>query len=612
MDRTTAGRGMIWGVGLSLLLALTFAAAQITSAFYLAKGQGRAETTLRLTIQALQGYLGRYESIPQLLADDDGVRALVMRPDDPAQRMAVNRWLAQKNTLLQSSEIYVMTTDGMTIAASNHDRTDSFVGQSFAYRPYFTESLAGEVGRFFALGTTSGVRGYYFAAPIRAPGGGVAGVIAVKVGLDAIEAEWRTQDTRILVADPEGIVFLSTDPEWLYKGLLPLTSDRLARTTASRRYADAALSELPHAQTVDGDATVLTLAGGDGRRREYLVARQVMPRAGWTVHVLLDTADLRGQAQVALAAFVLLLGVALSMVLMIAQRRTQLADRIALQDATKAELERRVIERTADLARVNALIETEITERRLTEQELRRTQADLVQAGKLAALGQMSAALSHEINQPLAAARNYADSAAILIDRGDQTRARENVSQIVALIDRIAAIARHLRHVARKPDAPLKDVALGNAVAEAMDMVQPRLTAAGADVTIDLPADLPLVRAEPVRLQQVLVNILTNAADAVAGTGDRRIDVGAHGDGTTLHLTVRDHGPGVAPAIVDRIFDPFFTTKGVGAGLGLGLSISYNIMKDFGGDLRVTNHPAGGAVFSLVLQLADARRMAAE
>jgi two-component system, NtrC family, C4-dicarboxylate transport sensor histidine kinase DctB len=259
--------------------------------------------------------------------------------------------------------------------------------------------------------------------------------------------------------------------------------------------------------------------------------------------------------------------------------------------------------RTADLARVNTLLATEVAERRLTEVELRRTQSDLVQAGKLAAMGQMSAALSHEINQPLAAARNFADSAAILIDRGDTGRAKDNIGQILGLIDRMAAIARHLRQVARKPDGLLKDIILADAVAEALQIVGPRL--ADITVTLALPEDLPPVRGGPVRLQQVLINLFSNAADAVDGAEAGRITVAACVRESRVLLTVQDNGPGVPTAIIDRIFDPFFTTKGVGAGLGLGLSISYNIMKDFGGDLRVANAPGGsGAVFTIDLAIA--------
>lgn len=595
-----------------LLIALAVAMQNFASSYYLEEGAARAKATLRLTIQSLEGRLRRFEVLPALLADDEIIRSLALDPANADLRVRANRWLKQQNLAVEASDIYVMTLNGTTTAASNFDKPDSFVDQSFEYRPYFTQAAAGGKGRFFALGTTSGVRGYYFSAPVRSIAGAVIGVIALKIGLDEIEAEWRVQEYRILVSDPEGIIFLSTDPAWLYRGLLPLTPERLAKTNLSRRYADADVSELPHSSTVEHGIPLISLLGDDGERHEYVLTKQLMPQADWTVQVLLDASYMRGQARLATAALLLLMGVAASIWLMLRQRRLQLAERIALQEQAKLDLERRVAERTSDLERVNHQIETEIAERRVTEQELRRTQADLVQAGKLAALGQMSAALSHEINQPLAAARNYADSAAILIDRGDSAKARENVNQIVSLIDRMATIAKHLRNVARKPDAPLQAIDLSSAVAEAAAMAEARLTAADVSLAINVPTSLPFVKGGAVRLQQVLSNILSNAADAVETMDDRRITVFSAQANDKILLTIRDHGPGVPPAIATRIFDPFFTTKRVGSGLGLGLSISYNIMKDFGGDLRVSNEADGGAAFTLEFVSVDTKRVAAE
>lgn len=579
-------------------IALIFGVERIASRNALEDGQVRAETTLRQTVNALESHLSRFEALPALLAQDDEVRALLLNPRDPGRITAMNRWLAETNALVDSSDLYLIDLAGDTIAASNHARPDSFIGQNFSYRPYFTQARDGGFGRYFALGTTSGVRGYYFASPVRGDAGQVLGVVALKIGVDEIEAGWRAREYRILVTDPEGVVFMSTDPGWLYQGFLPLTPDRRERLAATRRYADADMGELQVSEETSGGVALMRLADGAGASHEYLSATSPMPRAGWTVRVLLDTAPIRAQARLVVAAFGLLLLVGLLLAWTLVQRRARLSERLAIQATAQADLERQVAERTADLTRAN--------------EDLHRMQADLVQAGKLAALGRMSAALSHEINQPLAAARNYADSAGLLIDRGDLPRARENIGLILGLIDRMATIARHLRNVARKPNEPLKVVDLAAAVQDALAIAQARLTAAGVAATLDLPADLPPVQGGPVRLQQVIVNVLSNAADAVEGLSDRRIEVTGRAEGDEVTLTIRDHGPGVAPAIADRIFDPFFTTKQVGSGLGLGLSISYNIMKDFEGDLRVANHPEGGAVFTLVLRRASARALAAE
>lgn len=586
MARRGQGRMVMLLAALCLLVTLVVDRLATGAAFD--EGQARAEVTLRQTVNALEGHIRRFEALPALLARDEEVRLFFDVAQTAAGIAAMNRWLKVTNDLVGSSDLYLIAPDGVTRAASNFDRTDSFVGESFTYRPYFTDALAGGTGRFFALGTTSGVRGYYFGSPVWGADGKVIGVVALKIGVDDLEAAWRSAEYQIIVSDPEGIVFMATEPVWRYRGLLPLTAERVARTEASRRYADSPLEALEVQRSGAPGQAILALAAG-GAAREYLEVARAMPEAGWTVHVLLDTAPLRAQARLTVAATVLLLGVALSLAWALWQRRARLAERIAVQAAAQADLERQVAERTADLTRAN--------------DELHRMQADLVQAGKLAALGRMSAALSHEINQPLAAARNWADSATLLIQRGEGERARENIGHILSLIDRMAAIARHLRNVARKPDEPLKVFSVADAVAGALQVAETRLNASGHAVRVDLATDLPMVRGGPVRLQQVIVNLLSNAADAMDGR-DGEIELAVRREGDEVVMTVRDHGPGVAAGIADRIFDPFFTTKTVGSGLGLGLSISYNIMQDFGGDLRAANHPEGGAIFSVVLQAA--------
>jgi two-component system C4-dicarboxylate transport sensor histidine kinase DctB len=350
-----------------------------------------------------------------------------------------------------------------------------------------------------------------------------------------------------------------------------------------------------------------------GNTREFLEVAETMPEAGWTVHVLADTGSARAQSLTAVVLALLALGLAALGSAIILQRRARLAERMQMQQSAQQELERRVDERTADLALVNSRLETEVAERRTAEQQLRQTQADLIQAGKLAALGQMSAALSHEFNQPLAAVKTYADNAATLIDRDRVAEARDNVSRISSLADRMASISRHLRNFARKPNEKLGTVDLAEVVHDTQEIVAWRLKAADAALLVDLgPAPLA-VKAGSVRLQQVLVNIITNAADAVEGLPDRRIELAARRKGSKVTITVRDHGPGVPAAIAERIFDPFFSTKGVGKGLGLGLSISYNIVKDFGGSLGILNHPEGGALFTIELDAARAAvREAAE
>jgi two-component system C4-dicarboxylate transport sensor histidine kinase DctB len=606
MRAVSKARAILLGLA---LIAIAGVVAVFGNAFatraYLDQAATRGETTLRLAVAALRGHMSRFEPLPALIADHADIKALVADPTDASLRAQANTYLKEINELLKSSDIYVMLTSGDTIVASNYDAPLSFVGQNFNYRPYYQDAVQGKQGRFFALGTTSLKRGYYFSSPVHVDGK-ILGVVVFKVDIEPIEASWKSDEYEIVVTDPEGIIFMSGRPEWLYSSLLPLTQERLARTAASRRYANATLRELPVVRASFQDVHQLMNIEAGKSAREYLVVEEPMAEAGWMVSVLLDTSSARAQAITSVLAVLLLLGLAALLGAIVFQRRARLAERMELQRSAQEELEHRVEERTADLASVNSRLELEVAERRATELQLRKTQGDLIQAGKLAALGQMSAALSHEFNQPLAAVKTYADNAAILIDRKRIAEARDNVARILALTDRMAAISRHLRNFARKPNERLGPVDLDEVVRDTLEIVGWRLKAANADVQVDLGDEPLIVHGGSVRLQQVLVNIISNAADAVEGLPDRTVELSARRKAEMVEITVRDHGPGVPEAIAARIFDPFFSTKGVGKGLGLGLSISYNIIKDFGGSLAVENHPSGGAVFRIELSAANA------
>jgi len=606
-DAATRRRGLwLWLGVLTLALALALGAwgfdrARSTA---LAELSQRGENTLHLAVAALRGQLRRFDRLPGLIAQQTVIHALLRAPADPAAVDAANRYLRATNTLLESSDIYVMALDGNTLAASNFDTPISFVGGNFAFRPYFQDALTQGAGRFYALGTTSLVRGYYFGAPIMLEGA-IAGVLVFKVDLDAIEESWRGSNYEVIVTDPEDIVFMSSHPDWTFGATVPLTSDRTARTAATRRYANAEVHELAlTAQGGPGGVLLWQVLGGEGAV-EYVVLSEPMPDAEWTVHVLVNTTGARIQAITTVAVAALLLGLAILGAVIVMQRRSQLSERLALQAAAQAQLERRVVERTAELASVNRQLNAEVSERRATEEQLRSTQAELVQAGKLAALGQMSAALSHEFNQPLGAAQNYAENARLLIERGRIDEAAGNIGRILSLIERLSRISKNLRNFARKPNTRLSAVPLADAVAAAKEILDWRISDGKVTLMHDFGQDPIFVRAGPVRLQQVLVNILSNAIDVLEGQPRREIRLAARRENGNAVLTIADSGPGIAPALVERIFDPFFSTKGVGKGLGLGLSISYNIVHDFGGTLSVANAPDGGAVFILTLPLSE-------
>lgn len=587
---------------------------RLFTSHYLYNGQFQSEAALRLAVNALRADLARYEIVPNLIADIDVVRELASRPQDPALKEEANAWLKIKNDAIESDALYVISSNGITISSSNYlDKSDSFVGKDFSFRPYFMDALRGEPGRFFGVGTATGVRGYFFSAPVRNLSGEVIAVVAVKVGVDRFEAAWQDAEYRFLVTDPEGVTFLSSVPSWRYGSLGPLLPENLSHTSIIRRYADLPLREIGLEEDMAFGVPVLR-ERRDGARaasaREYIAVSQEMPEAGWTVHVLLDDAGLRANGRLATLALLMLfcaLGLLGGIVL---QRRKQVRERLAMQDRATVELEHRVKARTSELRQTNIQLEQEIAERRATETALRTAQAHLVEVGRLAALGQMSAAFSHEINQPLAAARNYADNAQVLLAKGQTARVQENIGRILMLLDRIAAIGRHLRDAARKPDDQIVSLSLAALLDETRAIVDVRLAGMGAMLEMDIPADLPNLRAGPTRLQQVLVNLITNAADAIVETDDRRITLTARADQGEVSISIRDRGPGVPEAIAGRIFDPFFTTKRSGAGLGLGLSITAGILRDLGGSISVLD-AAPGAIFTVRLPAADSSVAAA-
>ncbi len=428
------------------------------------------------------------------------------------------------------------------------------------------------------------------------------GIVVFKVDLDPLEAAWASGEFEIIVTDPEGIVFMAGRPDWRYHIFERLEPDALSRTEESRRYADEPLPDLRARRFEAGNRTIVEIPAAEGLR-SFVALSEPMPAAGWTVRVLVDRAPARFLGVAVGFAVLFLLGIAGFAFAALQQRRHRLAERERAQAEAQIDLEKRVVERTAALASVNKRLEREVADRRAAEDLLRRTQSDLVEAGKLAALGQMSAALSHEFNQPLAAASAYADSTAVLLQRGRIEEARENVDRIASLVDRLTKISRHLRNFARRPEEQLEAVDVRAVVADALAIAEWRLKAAQAEVEIRLDPGITHVSAVPVRLQQVLVNLVSNAADAVEGGERRTVVVSAtpEPDGQ-VRIAVADRGPGVPDAILPRIFDPFFTTKGVGKGLGLGLSISYNIVRDFGGSLSCEKRAGGGAVFALTLR----------
>ncbi|MEM8753468.1 MAG: ATP-binding protein, partial [Pseudomonadota bacterium] len=293
----------------------------------------------------------------------------------------------------------------------------------------------------------------------------------------------------------------------------------------------------------------------------------------------------------------LLVGLGLAAAL---QRRAALAARLAAEAEAMAELERRVADRTAALT-------AEVAERRAAEGRLRAAQDELVQAGKLSALGRMAAGLAHELNQPLAAIRGFAENGAVFLDRGRTEEARGNLARIAELTERAAQIIRHLRAFARNQPQSAAPTDMVAVVDDALALLSVEIKAAEARIDWRRPEAPVVAVGGAVRLQQVVVNLISNALDAQRGAEAPVVEIALGREGDRVRLAIADHGPGLSAEAEGRVFDPFFTTKRDGdGGLGLGLSISYGIVKGFGGELSAGARPGGGALFAVDLAAASA------
>ena len=571
--------------------------------YFLAETAERGRTSLNLNSENMRGWLGRYRALPRIYAQNPNVSALLRDPKDPVLLATVNDFLSEWNLATGAADTYLLDHQGTAIAASNWADEITFVGNNYAYRPYYTQAVQGRLGRFFALGTSSGRRGYYFSYPVH-EGRDIKGVMVVKVGVEEVEADMSASPDEVFVTGPEGVILLAGRPAWRLKSLAPLDEAARQRISENRQFDLEKLASIDSFGPAmrGGEERLVEARRGGGERQEYLHLSLPMTIEGWTLHILVETDFARNQTvTTVLLAASLLFAVGL-VAIVIWQRRRRLVDLLAEREKARATLERTVADRTADLRSSNLQLAAEVEERTAAETELRQTQAELVQAGKLAALGQMSAAFSHELNQPLAAIRTYADNAGLFLDRGREAEARENIVQIASLTERMAGLSKHLSSFARKPQVSTRPVSLSAALAETLELLDGRFRAAGVAPKVTGLVDNLWVVGGHIRLQQVIMNLITNALDAMKDQDRPQIQVMVEGEGEAVRLIVEDNGAGLPSDRADQIFDPFFTTKEVGEGLGLGLAISYNIVRDFGGTLAAENREEGGARFILTLK----------
>ncbi|MBU2993535.1 MULTISPECIES: sensor histidine kinase [unclassified Octadecabacter] len=541
----------------------------------------RGQSDLALASDRLTGELQRYRELAVLMADHPVVAATVMGNADGAADLL--RRTADKTGSL---DILVVSGDGRELSsATDGDPTNH------AYLPYFERAKDGAMGVYHLVHDRYDQRTFLFAAPVFSDAGPVLGAVVVVVNVDAVEAVWRGANPTVFFTDDLGVTFISNRSELVFSAR---DVDVVPQTTSAEYSSDILKPFMTHSVSEWTGLPLWSVQDQPYVPETALHLSLPLPVIQMTGEALLNVAPARTlaslQAGVA-AAICLAFG---AMLFLATERRRTLAE-------ANAQLEGAVAERTVELSDINAQLRQEVSERIATEAQLTKAQSDLVQAGKLSALGEMSAGISHELNQPLMAIRSYAENAEAFLERGKTDVAGQNLGRIAELSRRMGRIIRNLRAFAKQESEGLTDVDLGGVISAVLEITEARTKASNVTVEWVPPARPIIVRGGEVRLQQVVLNLVSNAMDAMEGQSQpQRIEIDIDTVDGRVELYVRDSGPGLDEP--DRIFDPFYSTKQVSQdGMGLGLSISYGLVQSFGGMIRGRNHPRGGAVFTVTL-----------
>ncbi len=539
----------------------------------------------RLTLYSgtLREALSRYAYLPYVLSQNVDVQILLKTSFNLD---LVNNYLESLNSEAGSEALYVVNSIGETLASSNWREPLSFVGHNYGFRPYFTDAKAGLRGRFFAIGVTTGQPGYFMSHPVLKDER-FLGATVVKVDLSPLQDDWHKGGETVLVSDANGVLFLSSRNDWKYRTLTQLSEGQRTMILAGRQYGSQPLELLPL-------ETVKVLADGQRIVRFesdlYLMLSRSLPGLDWQLHHVVPLAPVQEQGQA-----VATIGIVLSLLI--------LALGLYVRERRQKQISRRKAREAGAIKEMNLRLQEEIAERSRTESILRETQAELVQTGKLAALGHMAAGIVHELNQPISAIRTQAASGRLLLDRQETGKVHETLTAVTRMTEHMASITTQLKTFAHKTPKLKGQVGLQDCLDGALAMTAPLFSEFGISLSKEIPDDPLVVNGDRARVKQVLVNLIRNAVDAMRDSNQRELRIKISVQNKEVEISISDTGSGIADQDMEELFTPFFTTKEVGDGMGLGLSISYRIITDLGGTIRAQNLPDGGAQFIVKLPL---------
>lgn len=565
---------------------------------------GQAESQLHIQLQrrvnTFERNLDKYRYLPLTLAMDSDLQRFITAPEESSYP-AIHQKLCNISKAIGAEQVFLASPTGVILASGQPSGPDVLRSHDISFRPYFRQAVAGQVMAFYAVGTSENLPGYYLSTGIG------HGVLALKINLEHLFVPDSPLSEPLALADASGIILSSNINGWNYHTFSAAEAGDLREVANTRQFGGINITPLPNVQ-VNNASPRHRMIHIDGK--QYLAARAAIP--GTTMHLVTmrSTAPIYRDLWLRIA----LLDSVLSSVIFFGyfvSQRLKLVRKIAenhkaIKDAY-ARLEILVAERSHELQQKNIALENEITERLGFEERERNLQKELIRTEKLAVIGQLSAGLAHEINQPLAAIRAYSENTIIFLQRGNLDATRDNLLRISTLVDRIGALTGQLRSFARPSDESIGQVKLSHCIDNVLVLLKHRLEKKQITLHKDFQSDDIYAECNGLRLEQVLVNLLANAIDVLENRPSPTISVRLFRFFNEAIIEVTDNGPGLSADIIDHVFEPFFTTKTT-TGLGLGLAISADIIKSFHGSLSADNLSTGGARFTLRLQLSPAQQ----
>jgi two-component system C4-dicarboxylate transport sensor histidine kinase DctB len=550
---------------ISLAVAVVWVSNSWLTERYTETTRTRAELRLALYSGNLISELQRNSVVPLLLSRDP---ALINALNSQDYATSTQRLISYRDEIGAAS-LMLLDADGRIVAATDRER----LGAGLRGSAYFVAAQRSSDTVFTTSQTESGRFNFTYARKI-VTGSQRLGVIVVEVDLAKFESSWAGISDAVFVTDSEGRIILSTEPKW--RGLTEQEamgviepSSAIARAIE----ATANWASLPSEAFFTGDS----LLRQDAR----------IPFQGWRMSAFTTYASVRERVNGVLALEIMGFAILLAFTFYVISRR-------ATSRSMVFQLE------SAELRELNAALQREVSERQKAEANLQVAEQTLAQSSKLAALGEMSAAVSHELNQPLAAMKTYLAGAKLLLQRKRPEEAMSSFQRIDDLIERMGAITRQLKSYARKGGDAFEAIDVRQSISTALSMMEPQLKRRQVRITRNVPRDPVIIEADRIRLEQVLINLLRNAIDATKSVDQPQVDILLTAD-RSARISVRDNGPGVVD--LDKLFEPFYTTKAPGDGVGLGLAISSGIVGDLGGRLTARNGTTGGAVFEVELPI---------